>query len=139
MQNMIVHHQQALDMSLLAASRASSDAVKRLASRINQVQGPEIAMMTDWLKAQGQQIPDHHAAHEGMPGMATPEQLGSLKAAKGAAFDSLFVQLMTAHHQGAIVMSTEVLTKGSHLRVKEIAEDISVSQAAEIRRMQQLG
>lgn len=138
MQNMIIHHRQALDMALLAASRASNDGVKRLASRINQVQGPEIAMMTDWLKAQGQQVPDHHAAHEGMPGMATPEQMESLKAAKGAAFDQLFVQLMTAHHQGAITMSTEVITQGSHLRVQEIAEDISVSQAAEIRRMAQL-
>ena len=87
MQNMIIHHRQALDMSLLAASRAANDGVKRLASRINQVQGPEIAMMTDWLKAQGQQVPDHHAGHEGMPGMATPEQLASLEAAKGPAFD----------------------------------------------------
>ncbi|MFI6791815.1 DUF305 domain-containing protein [Nonomuraea sp. NPDC050383] len=135
LQNMIVHHRQALDMSLLAGSRAASDAVKRLASRINDVQGPEIAMMTDWLKTEGQQVPDHHAAHEGMPGMATPEQMESLKAARGAAFDRLFVQLMTAHHQGAITMSTEVLKQGSHLRVQEIAEDISVSQAAEIRRM----
>ncbi|MEV6150963.1 DUF305 domain-containing protein [Nonomuraea sp. NPDC052129] len=138
MQNMIIHHRQALDMALLAASRSANDGVKRLASRINQVQGPEIAMMTDWLKAQGQQVPDHHAAHDGMPGMATPEQMESLKAAKGPAFDQLFVQLMTAHHQGAITMSTEVITQGSHLRVQEIAEDISVSQAAEIRRMGQL-
>ncbi|WP_113700090.1 DUF305 domain-containing protein [Nonomuraea lactucae] len=138
MRDMIVHHRQALDMSLLAASRASSDGVKRLASRINDVQGPEIAMMTDWLKAQGQQVPDHHAAHEGMPGMATPEQLTALKAATGAEFDRLFVRLMTAHHRGAITMSAEVLTKGSHLRVQEIAEDISVSQATEIRRMSRL-
>ncbi|HUR04378.1 MAG TPA: DUF305 domain-containing protein [Nonomuraea sp.] len=138
MQNMIVHHRQALDMSLLAASRASNDGVKRLAARIDQVQGPEIAMMTDWLKAQGQQVPDHHAGHEGMPGMATPEQLASLEAAKGAAFDRLFIELMTAHHQGAITMSTEVITKGSHIRVQEIAEDISVSQAAEISRMRRL-
>ncbi|WP_219466503.1 DUF305 domain-containing protein [Nonomuraea rhizosphaerae] len=138
MQNMIVHHRQALDMSLMAPTRASDEAIKRLASRINQVQGPEIAMMTDWLKSQGQQVPEHHAAHQNMPGMATPEQLAGLKAATGTAFDELFVQLMTAHHQGAIVMSTEEITKGSHLRVQEIAEDIAVSQAAEIRRMRQL-
>lgn len=138
MQDMIVHHRQALDMSLLAASRASSDGVKRLASRINDVQGPEIAMMTDWLKAQRQRVPDSHAGHQGMPGMATPEQLEALKAAKGAGFDRLFIQLMTAHHQGAITMSTEVLIKGSHQRVQEIAEDVSVSQATEIRRMSQL-
>lgn len=138
-QNMIVHHRQALDMSLLAPTRAGSDGLKRLASRINDVQGPEIAMMTDWLTTQGQPVPGHHAGHDGMPGMATPEQLESLKTAKGADFDRLFVQLMTAHHQGAITMSTEVLKLGSHLRVQEIAEDVAVSQAAEIRRMQSLG
>ncbi|MDF2710134.1 DUF305 domain-containing protein [Nonomuraea muscovyensis] len=138
LQDMIVHHRQALDMSVLAASRAASDGVKRLASRINDVQGPEIAMMTDWLKAEGQRVPDHHAGHAGMPGMATPEQLEALKAARGEAFDRLFVQLMTAHHQGAITMSGDVLTKGSHQRVQEIAEDVSVSQAAEIRRMSTL-
>ncbi|GLW05341.1 lipoprotein [Microtetraspora sp. NBRC 13810] len=138
MQDMIIHHRQALDMSVLAPSRAQSEPLKRLAARIQDVQGPEITMMSTWLQQQSQPVPEHHAAHGNMPGMATPEQMAALKAASGTAFDELYIQLMTAHHQGAIKMAEEVLRKGSHIRVQELAEDISVSQSVEIARMHDL-
>lgn len=136
--DMVVHHRQAIDMSLLAPSRASSDAVKRLASRINDAQELEIGMMTRWLREQGQRVPDHHADHQGMPGMATPEQLARLRDATGPAFDRLFVDLMINHHHGALTMANQALTAGSHTTVQQLAADISVEQAAEIRRMRQL-
>jgi uncharacterized protein (DUF305 family) len=138
MQDMIVHHRQALDMSVLAPSRAESDALKRLAARIKDSQGPEIAFMSDWLKQEGLRVPDHHAGHAGMPGMASPEQMAALKAASGAEFDRLFVELMTAHHQGAITMVGKVLTEGSHVRVLELAKGIGAEQTAEIGRMRRL-
>ncbi|MBB5777425.1 DUF305 domain-containing protein [Nonomuraea jabiensis] len=137
-QDMVVHHRQALDMSLLAPSRADSAQLKSLASRIKDAQGPEIQFMTTWLREQQQTVPDHHAAHEGMPGMATPAQMEALKAAKGKDFDRMFLELMINHHLGAIKMSEQVLTSGSHIRVEELASDVSVTQAAEIRRMQQM-
>lgn len=137
-QNMIVHHRQAVDMALLAPSRAESDKLKTLADRIKVAQEPEIQFMSRWLREQEQKVPDHHAAHEGMPGMATPEQLEALKAAKGKDFDRMFLQLMINHHLGAIQMSKQVLTDGSHIRIEELAGDVSVTQAAEIRRMQQM-
>ncbi|MFG1698370.1 DUF305 domain-containing protein [Nonomuraea sp. NPDC049309] len=137
-QNMIVHHRQAVDMALLAPGRAASDQVKALADRIKATQEPEIQFMSRWLREQDQKVPDHHAAHEGMPGMATPEQLEALKAAKGEDFDRMFLQLMINHHLGAIQMSKQVLTDGSHIRIEELAGDVSVTQAAEIRRMQQI-
>ncbi|WP_433437914.1 DUF305 domain-containing protein [Nonomuraea sp. CA-141351] len=137
-QDMIIHHRQALDMALLAPSRADSAKLKSLAGRIKDAQGPEIQFMTTWLREQEQSVPDHHAAHDGMPGMATPEQLEALKAAKGKDFDRTFLQLMINHHLGAIKMSEQVLTTGSHIRVEELATDVSVTQAAEIRRMQEM-
>ncbi|MFI7134554.1 DUF305 domain-containing protein [Nonomuraea sp. NPDC050153] len=137
-QDMIIHHRQALDMSLLAPNRAESAQLKSLASRIKDAQGPEIQFMTTWLREQQQAVPEHHAAHEGMPGMATPAQLEALKAAKGKDFDRMFLDLMINHHLGAIKMSEQVLTSGSHIRVEELAGDVSVTQAAEIRRMQQM-
>ncbi|MFC5826815.1 DUF305 domain-containing protein [Nonomuraea insulae] len=137
-QNMVVHHRQAMDMSLLAPSRADSAKLKSLADRIQAAQGPEIQFMTTWLREQEQQVPDHHAAHDGMPGMATPEQIEALKAAKGKDFDRMFLQLMINHHLGAIKMSEQVLTGGSHIRIEELANEISVEQTAEIRRMQEM-
>ncbi|MEU4571837.1 DUF305 domain-containing protein [Nonomuraea sp. ATR24] len=137
-QDMIVHHQQALDMAVLAPSRAESAKLKSLASRIADTQGPEIQWMRTWLQEQGQRVPDHHAAHAGMPGMATPEQLDQLKAATGKEFDALFLRLMIAHHQGAIQMSERVLTGGSHIRIEELANDVAVTQTAEIGRMREM-
>ncbi|TMR08049.1 DUF305 domain-containing protein [Nonomuraea turkmeniaca] len=137
-QDMIVHHRQALDMALLAPNRADSAKLKSLADRIKAAQGPEIQFMTGWLRDLDQKVPDHHAAHEGMPGMATPEQLEALKAAKGKDFDRMFLELMINHHLGAIKMSEQVLSSGSHIRIEELAGDVSVTQAAEIRRMQEM-
>jgi uncharacterized protein (DUF305 family) len=138
-QDMIVHHRQALDMSAAAPSRASSGAVRRLAARIADVQGPEINAMIRWLRQQEQRVPDHHAAaHDGMPGMATPEQMARLRASGGAEFDRLYIELMTAHHLGAITMAGDETEKGSHTVALELASDISVSQAAEINRMRRI-
>ncbi|MEV0824257.1 DUF305 domain-containing protein [Nonomuraea rubra] len=137
-QDMIVHHRQAVDMALLAPNRAESAKLKGLADRIQDVQGPEIQYMSTWLREQEQRVPEHHARHEGMPGMATPEQLEALRTAQGKEFDRLFLQLMINHHLGAIEMSKQVLTGGSHIKIEELATDVSVEQSAEIRRMQEM-
>lgn len=137
-QNMIVHHRQALDMAALAPSHASSAKLKALAARIHDVQEPEIRVMTSWLDREHLPRPDHHADHEGMPGMATPEQMKALRAASGATFDSLFLQMMVAHHEGAIAMATTALTEGSHLTVEQWATDVIAEQTAEIRRMREM-
>ncbi|MER7131741.1 DUF305 domain-containing protein [Streptosporangium saharense] len=136
--DMIVHHRQALEMATLALTHADSATVRALASRIRDSQGPEVQVMSLWLGQQGLRGPDHHTEHGDMPGMATPEQLRALATASGPEFDRLFLQLMTAHHRGAITMSEEVLTHGSHLRVEELANEIATTQAGEIRRMARL-
>lgn len=140
--DMIVHHRQALDMAGLAPERAAADALKRLADRISGVQGAEIDMMNAWLRTHGQPTvdpahPEHAgiADHAGMPGMATPAQLDALRAARGADFDRLFVELMVAHHQGALTMSHEILNKGADVRVQEIADDVIATQSDEIRNL----
>ncbi len=44
-----------------------------------------------------------------MKGMATPAQMAALAAAKGAAFDRLFLDRMIAHHRGAVEMVEALL------------------------------
>lgn len=136
--DMIAHHRQALDMTALAPTRASSQKLKALAERIHYTQEPEIRAMTTWLDQEHLQRPDHHAEHEGMQGMATAEQMAALKAASGPEFDRLFLQLMIAHHEGAIAMATTVLTKGSHLTIEQWATDVIADQTVEIRRMREM-
>ncbi|MBB5954284.1 uncharacterized protein (DUF305 family) [Saccharothrix tamanrassetensis] len=140
--SMIVHHRQALEMSSLAPDRASNETVKGLASRIYDTQGPEIDAMEQWQRQFAEKAPAHghdgtlpHVDHDSMPGMATPEQLAALKAARGADFDRLFLQLMIAHHEGAVKMAVDLLSTGTDVRVEEMANDVVASQSDEIARM----
>ncbi|MGM1059523.1 DUF305 domain-containing protein [Saccharothrix sp. Mg75] len=139
---MIVHHRQALDMAALAPGRARDETVKGLASRIHDTQGPEIGAMEQWRDQYAENAPAHghggslpEVDHASMPGMATDAQLAALAAATGADFDRLFLQLMIAHHEGALQMAVDLLSTGSDVRVEEMANDVVASQSDEIARM----
>lgn len=140
--SMIAHHRQALDMTALAPERASNDTVKGLASRIHDTQGPEIGAMEQWQRQFAEKAPAHghsgtlpHVDHATMPGMATDEELAALAAARGPDFDRLFLRLMIAHHEGALTMALDLLSKGTDVRVEEMANDVVASQSDEIERM----
>ncbi|MFJ3670648.1 DUF305 domain-containing protein [Streptomyces sp. NPDC090106] len=135
---MIEHHAQALEMTGLVPDRAKSTSVKRLADRIAAAQGPEITSMRGWLTAQGKDETGETHDHAAMPGMATEAQLKKLRAAKGAAFDELFLTLMITHHEGAITMATEVKSQGNNIQIEEMADDVVAQQTSEISRMRDL-
>ncbi|MET9498728.1 DUF305 domain-containing protein [Streptomyces sp. NPDC006552] len=138
-QMMIEHHQQALKMTELAPEQAKSGQLKRLAERISAAQKPEIAVMRGWLKQHHRVAsPEGHDAHAAMPGMASAAQLKSLRAARGAAFDTLFLKLMITHHQGAVTMATEVKSEGNDVQVEEMADDVIAQQTTEISRMRDM-
>ncbi|WP_419993380.1 DUF305 domain-containing protein [Streptomyces boninensis] len=133
---MIEHHTQALTMTKLAPKQAGGKQVKRLAKRIAAAQRPEIGAMEGWQKRNGgdKRAGGGHGDHA-MPGMATDAQLKDLRAAKGKAFDKLFLKLMITHHQGAVTMATDVLAQGNNVQVEDMATDVIAQQTAEINRM----
>ncbi|MFF3244159.1 DUF305 domain-containing protein [Streptomyces sp. NPDC002870] len=135
---MIAHHGQALQMTALAPDRAGSTQVKRLAERIAASQKPEIGAMQGWLKTNGGEKGGHDHGQAAMPGMATTAQLAQLRGAKGKAFDELFLKLMITHHQGAVTMATDALSKGNNILVEEMASDVIAQQTSEINRMRAL-
>ncbi|MFE2940636.1 DUF305 domain-containing protein [Streptomyces sp. NPDC059255] len=137
-QMMIVHHRQALDMTALVPERASSTQVKRLASRISAAQEPEIGAMEGWLKNNGGAKEQNSHDHATMPGMATEAQLTQLRAAKGAAFDELFLKLMITHHQGAVTMATEAVSEGNNILIGEMANEVIAQQTVEMNRMRSM-
>jgi uncharacterized protein (DUF305 family) len=166
-QQMIVHHQGAVEMADLAPSRAANQDVMDLAAGIKAAQAPEIEQMTGWLALWGAAMASTSAAttddgmggmdHGGMsgmgtsgpmsaggdsgmamPGMMSDAQMQELTDATGADFDRLFLQLMIVHHQGAIEMSDTEIAQGSNPAALALAEAIKTSQTAEITEMQQL-
>lgn len=145
-QMMIPHHQQAVDMSELVPKQAADARVKALASRINLAQAGEIKTMKDWLRRhrkevlrQGKKGHGHDgSATSGMPGMATKQQIERLGSARGADFDRLYLTLMIPHHQGALIMTKDVLSNGSDVTVQGLAREVVSSQQPEINRMRDL-
>jgi uncharacterized protein (DUF305 family) len=149
MQGMISHHAQAVEMVALMASRTKMPAMKSLGERINVSQKDEILMMQNWLREHHLMAPDP-LAHMGMamdmgdhamammPGMLTKAQMDALAAAKGVAFDRLFLTGMIQHHAGALTMVKELFaTTGSaqNTAIFRFASDVDADQRAEITRM----
>jgi uncharacterized protein (DUF305 family) len=136
MQDMIGHHAQALTMTALAPARAAAVEVLQLAEKIDISQRDEIDMMKRWLVERRQAVPadDHtHAAH--MPGMLTQEQLAQLAAARGPAFDRLFLRLMIQHHEGAVHMVETLFASPGAAQDSDIfrfATDVEADQRDEI-------
>jgi len=142
MQGMIGHHAQALEMTVLVPSRTPREDMRLLATRIEISQADEIQMMRDWLTARGAHIPDPHAHHvEGailMPGMLTAEEMRALAAARGADFERLFLEFMIKHHEGALIMVSELFSAagaGQQSDMFAFASDVDADQRMEIVRM----
>ena len=137
MRMMIPHHAQAQQMADLAPARASHPQIRAVAERIRVAQGPEIAMMRSWLRVRGLGESDPIVGHDHatMAGMQSPAALAALAAASGDGFDRMFVEMMSAHHEGAIKMATDVLTVCRNGQVEELANAIATEQGIEIDRM----
>ncbi|SDY18131.1 Uncharacterized conserved protein, DUF305 family [Amycolatopsis xylanica] len=136
---MIPHHEQAKIMTDLVAAKSSDEQVRSLAGRIAVSQDGEVTLMKEWLKNAGQPVPgpghDHGGDHAMMPGMATPAQLDALRAATGKDFERMFLDLMIAHHQGALTMADGALANGVDQKAQEMAQHVVTGQSAEIERM----
>ncbi|MDX8143225.1 DUF305 domain-containing protein [Lentzea sp. BCCO 10_0061] len=144
-QEMIQHHQQALDMAKMVPGKSTNAKVLDIAKRIEGAQDPEIKKMTEWLTKWGAaptstSMPgmDHGATGSSMPGMMTAEEMNKLQQANGAAFDRAWMEMMIKHHQGAIDMAKTHLEKGSNADSKKLAQEIITAQQAEITEMQGL-
>jgi len=158
MTGMIGHHAQALIMSGMAPENAGSNAIRILAARIINAQNDEIATMQRWLRTRNEPVPEVHidglnlmihipgqdhdmsAGHDHamMPGMLTREQLEELAAARGQAFDRLFLTYMIQHHEGATSMVDDMFNTdgaGNDEDAFRLATDINVDQETEIARM----
>ncbi len=140
---MIPHHAQAVQMAELARNQATDAKVKALAPKIKAAQGPEIARMSGWLKGWGAPIPATAGGHEmsgmsNMGGMMSAQEMTDLGKASGSAFDRMWLQLMTRHHQGAVAMAKTELAAGTNPESKQLAQSIIDGQGAEIAQMKSI-
>jgi uncharacterized protein (DUF305 family) len=152
MQGMIGHHAQAIVMAKWAPTHGASQSIQTLAARIINAQNDEIVTMQQWLI--DRQLPVPAADANGMkmnmggsehtmlmPGMLSPEQMKALDAARGTAFDRLFLTDMIQHHTGAVQMVNQLFSTtgaGQDELVFKFANDVQVDQTTEIARMNKM-
>lgn len=136
---MTPHHQQAVDMSdIILATNEVSDETAGLAERIKQGQQDEIDTMVGWADAWEQDaLMAHHAQHIAN-GMLTPAQLEELDSIDGSNADTLFLQLMHMHHEGALAMTEDQIENGGYQPLIELAEQMVEVQTAEMQEMEQM-
>ncbi len=143
-QMMIVHHEGAIEMADLAVEKAASEEVRTLAEGISAAQGPEIEQMTSWLETWGEDTMPmdgmDHTDHGGMDmeGMSQEEAMAELEGLSGTEFDRRFLELMIAHHQGAVEMAQTQLDDGENPQALELAQQIIDDQQAEISEMEDM-
>ena len=147
MQHMIVHHEQAVEMAVLVKDRTNTADLLSIAGRIESSQADEIAFMKAWLSERGEPVEDPmmkghgEHMHHMMKGMATPDQMKALAAAKGVEFDRQFLTLMIAHHEGAVDMVEKLLDEDGTAAdpvLYQFVGDIDSEQTTEIKRMDKL-
>lgn len=159
-QSMLVHHSQAIQMSMLVKESHSAQ-VRGLAQSILINQTHESGLLKGWLTAwnapvlvagpamawvenaknlrslEDIQYASLCKASGGvMPGMATPEQLEQLRVLKGEAQSRLFYTLMTAHHRSALQMAGFAMRNGQTSLIKNFAYAVVKDQTSEITWME---
>jgi uncharacterized protein (DUF305 family) len=150
MQGMIMHHNQAVEMTELLKTRTKDPAVRELGDKIDVSQTDEMRWMKQWLTDRGfsTEMPAMDMSNmkgmdmshmdmdmPPMPGMLTKVQMEALRKASGPQFDHLFLTGMIQHHTGALIMVKELFANpgaGQDPQLFDFASDVDNTQQAEI-------
>ena len=133
------HHQGAVYMAKMALAKTSNEELKKFAQKIIDDQTKEVGQMKDWRDKWFAGKP--MAINMEMPGMMDSMKMMSgdgmkkMYAMGGKEFDTMFLDIMTPHHAGAITMAKEALTKAERPEIKTLANQIIKAQEAEIKQM----
>jgi len=126
-EQMIPHHQEAIDTSKIIINRSENTELKAFANNIIKVQTAEIEMMDLWSNEWFGQ------STKKVPYQAMMSDLLSLE---GENLDNTYIEGMIKHHQGAIQMAEKIQTSTTRLELKNLAKEIVKTQSEEIQLLQ---
>jgi uncharacterized protein (DUF305 family) len=137
--SMIHHHNGAIMMAKMVLGKTERPELKAFAQKVIDDQSKEIDYMKQlreqWYAGKPQ------AVNMEMPGMVggmkimTGEHMKEMDQMPPAHFDDHFLNMMIAHHEGAVTMSKEAQKKAEHPEVKQLADKIIQAQGPEIEEM----
>lgn len=125
---MIVHHRGAIDMANEALDESQHDELRTFAQGIIDAQTAEIAQMQGWREAWFAGEPQSEVESHEMGEMSISED-------SNVPFDQRFLQAMISHHEGALSMAGDAISKSEHDEIRTLATTIQQAQQAEIAQM----
>ena len=135
---MILHHQEAIDMSEVEVAKGNDAQVKTMAQNIITAQKAEIAQMEQWVK--DFKMPEAKKESGKMHNELTETMKAMMDKMKGMSMsgntDKDFVMMMIPHHESAVSMAEEELEHGKNLPIKQLAQKIIADQNKEIKDFQ---
>lgn len=140
-EQMIPHHEGAIEMARLALEKGKHPEIKSLAQAIIEAQQKEIDDMKGWYKSwYGVDVPEtsqHMMGGQMMGGsMHMDSMSGDLEDLKNAKdFDLEFINQMIPHHEMAVMMATMLKSSTDRSEMKTLADNIITSQTREIEMM----
>jgi uncharacterized protein (DUF305 family) len=137
--SMIHHHNGAIMMAKMVLGKTERPELKAFAEKVIEDQSKEI----DYMKQlrEGWYAGKPQAVNMEMPGMVggmkimTSEHMKEMNEMPPAHFDDHFLNMMIAHHEGAMTMSKEAQKRAEHPELKQLAEKIIAAQGPEIEQM----
>jgi uncharacterized protein (DUF305 family) len=141
-QDMIAHHEQAVEMAVTTLDHAQNPTIRDFAQEVVIFQNYEIGLMEGTLRSWGKPREGGDSAMgwmgppvpvDAMPGLATPDQMKALADAQGSDADALFVAMMSVHHLGGVAMADAAAKTAGLSFVRDLAARMARNQATEVR------
>lgn len=142
LQDMISHHEQAIQMANIEIASGAEQGIQVFAREIVLFQSYEIGLMDRQLAQWGYDRANRPATAmawmhmplpvEEMPGLATEQEMDRLQDATSRDVDALFVPLMQDHHRGGVHMAAYAAEHASDPFVRELAARMARNQRIEV-------
>ncbi|RLV70738.1 DUF305 domain containing protein [Streptomyces sp. CBMAI 2042] len=130
-------NEKAVALLTLSADRATEPRVRAFATRLRGDQEAELGRLRPLLARMGLPDTDVHAGHA-MPGMVTESDLAAARAAKGAAFDRLFLTRIRDHLRHSAQVSRSEIAAGSRADAKRLAAALVTAREAALTELEAL-
>ena len=128
LENMIPHHQEAIDSSKTILNVTSDPEIKIFAQKVITSQTKEIDDMKTWYKSW------YNTDYS--PNSNYIMMMGGMQGKSGAELDKAYVQGMIAHHKEAVQMAKKTLVINNiKTETKTLANDILANQNKEIKQL----
>jgi uncharacterized protein (DUF305 family) len=137
--SMIHHHNGAVMMAKMVLSKTERPELKAFAQKIIDDQTREMGQMKQvrdrWYGGKPEAVNMEMAGMVGGMKMMNSEHMKEWEQMPPEHFDDHFLNMMIAHHEGAVVMSRDAQKKAEHPEIKQLADKIIQAQQPEIEQM----